>query len=189
MIDKLAGQGVLSVVAVGNGGDLTLVGGAPGSATSALTVADSVGDLDGPAGATDTLHSSSSRGTYGAVSTIKPDVAAPGTDIVSANNGSGSGSLTLTGTSMATPHVAGIAALVKQAHPTWSPAHVKADVMNTAVHEVTTEAGGAGIAVSARTGSDRVGWTQSSPPPTLCSPTTTAPRRRSAPPSALWTCR
>ena len=157
MIDKLASQGVLSVVAAGNAGDLTLVGGSPGSATSALTVADSVGDLVSPDSASDTLNSSSSRGTYGAVGTIKPDVAAPGTDIVSAGLASGNGSVTLTGTSMATPHVAGIAALVKQAHPTWTPAQMKADVMNTAVHDVTTEAGGGGFAYGPnRVGSGRV---------------------------------
>ena len=157
MIDKLASQGVLSVVAAGNAGDITLVGGSPGSATSALTVADSVGDVVSPDGAPDTLNSSSSRGTYGAVGTVKPDVAAPGTDIVSANKASGNGSVTLTGTSMATPLVAGIAALVKQTHPTWTPAQVKADVMDTAVHDVTTEADGGGFAYGPnRVGSGRV---------------------------------
>ena len=89
MIDKLASYGVLSVVAAGNAGDITLVGGSPGSAASALTVADSVGDT--PEDAADTLNSSSSRGTYGSIGTIKPDVAAPGTDIVSAGFGTGNG--------------------------------------------------------------------------------------------------
>ncbi len=155
MIDKLASYGVLSVVAAGNAGDITLVGGSPGSAVSALTVADSVGDT--PPDAADTLNSSSSRGTYGSIGTIKPDVAAPGTDIVSAGFGTGNAGVSMTGTSMATPHVAGIAALVKQAHPSWTAGEIKADVMNTAVHDLTTEAGGAGIAYGPnRVGSGRV---------------------------------
>jgi hypothetical protein len=50
--------------------------------------------------------------------------------------GSGSGVLVDSGTSMATPNVAGIAALVKVAHPTWSTEQLKADLMNTAGHDV-----------------------------------------------------
>ena len=158
MIDKLASYGVLSVVAAGNAGDITLVGGSPGNAMSALTVADSVGDLARPAdGAADTLNRTSSRGSYGSVGTVKPDVAAPGTDIVSAGMGTGNAAATLTGTSMSAPHVAGIAALVKQAHSTWTTAQVKSDVMNTAVHDVTTAAGGGGNVYGPnRVGSGRV---------------------------------
>ena len=155
MIDKLASYGVLSVVAAGNAGDITLVGGSPGSAVSALTVADSVGDT--PEDAADTLNGSSSRGTYGSIGTIKPDVAAPGTDILSAGFGTGNAGVSMTGTSMATPHVAGIAALVKEAHPSWTAGEIKADVMNTAVHDVTTQADGQGSAYGPnRVGSGRV---------------------------------
>jgi len=62
---------------------------------------------------------------------IKPDVIAPGVSIISANVGTGFGALSLSGTSMATPHVAGIAALIRAAHPTWRPADVKASLVNT----------------------------------------------------------
>ena len=65
-------------------------------------------------------------------SALKPDVAAPGVAIVSALVGSGNNGTTFGGTSMASPYTAGIAALVLQAHPSWSPALVKAAIVNTA---------------------------------------------------------
>ena len=51
---------------------------------------------------------------------LKPDVTAPGVSIFSTGNGSGNAAAVNSGTSMAAPHVAGVAALVKQAHPTWA---------------------------------------------------------------------
>ena len=63
---------------------------------------------------------------------LKPELAAPGVDIVSAASGSGDGVAWFSGTSMATPVVAGVAALVKQANPTWSPALIKSALINTA---------------------------------------------------------
>lgn len=86
----------------------------------------------------DTLNSSSSRGVHGSLGIVKPDVAAPGTGISSAGAGHGTTPVTMSGTSMATPHVAGITALVKQQHPDWTPAELKAAVMNTATHDVYT---------------------------------------------------
>ncbi|WP_344791318.1 S8 family peptidase [Gryllotalpicola daejeonensis] len=85
---------------------------------------------------TDTASSFTSRGTHGSVGVVKPDLAAPGDTIASAGMGSGSGVLVDSGTSMATPNVAGIAALVKVAHPTWTTEQLKADLMNTAGHDV-----------------------------------------------------
>ncbi len=84
----------------------------------------------------DTLSSFSSRGTHGAPGVVKPDVAAPGDTIASAGMGSGNGVLVISGTSMATPLTAGVAALVKKMHPTWTPEQLKAAVMNTATHDV-----------------------------------------------------
>ena len=74
---------------------------------------------------------SSSGPRYGD-SAIKPDVAAPGVNLLSSLNGSGWNGTTYSGTSMAAPMTAGTAALVRQAHPGWSPLKVKAAIVNTA---------------------------------------------------------
>jgi minor extracellular serine protease Vpr len=63
---------------------------------------------------------------------LKPDLAAPGVSIVSTGIGTGNGSLMFSGTSMSTPHVAGVAALVLQAHPGWQPDEVGTAIVNTA---------------------------------------------------------
>ncbi|WP_216209096.1 S8 family serine peptidase [Amycolatopsis aidingensis] len=82
----------------------------------------------------DTPSGFTSRGVRGP--SVKPDVAAPGDTITSALSGSGSGRTVLSGTSMAAPHTAGIAALIRQAHPDWSVEEVKAAVINTAGHDL-----------------------------------------------------
>lgn len=105
----------------------------------------------------DTLNSGSSRGVHGSLGIVKPDVAAPGTLISSAASGTGSGRVTYSGTSMSSPHVAGIAALVAQTHPDWSPQQVKAAVMNTATHDVYSGLGQTGpVYGPERVGSGRV---------------------------------
>jgi len=63
---------------------------------------------------------------------LKPGITAPGVSTVSTASGTGNGFEILSGTSMATPHVAGVAALVKQANPTWSAADLRAAVVETA---------------------------------------------------------
>ena len=62
----------------------------------------------------------------------KPDLAAPGVSIVSAGVGSGSGTETLSGTSMAAPHVAGVAALARQGRPDDSATTITEALVNTA---------------------------------------------------------
>ncbi|TVU37176.1 hypothetical protein EJB05_10477, partial [Eragrostis curvula] len=66
---------------------------------------------------------------------LKPDVLAPGLNILAAFPpqallGAGPFNL-LSGTSMSTPHVSGVAALIKSAHPDWSPAAIKSAIMTT----------------------------------------------------------
>ena len=85
--------------------------------------------------------------------TVKPDVVAPGVDVLSSGYGAGAfpgpfvGFGSASGTSMATPHVAGAAALLLQLHPAWTPAMVKSALMSTATEDVfattarTTRAG------------------------------------------------
>ncbi|MCP2260626.1 PA domain-containing protein [Streptoalloteichus tenebrarius] len=85
---------------------------------------------------TDTPSSFTSRGVHHKI--VKPDVSAPGDTIASALSGSGNGTLVISGTSMAAPHTSGIAALVRQAHPDWTPEEVKAAVMNTAGADLRT---------------------------------------------------
>ena len=63
---------------------------------------------------------------------LKPELAAPGVDIVSAASGLGDDAAWFSGTSMATPVVAGVAALVKQVNPKWTPALIKSALINTA---------------------------------------------------------
>lgn len=73
---------------------------------------------------------------------LKPDVVAPGFNILSAGYAAGEGVEihtgfgVVSGTSMAAPHVAGAAALLRQIQPGWSPAQIKSALMSTAVAEV-----------------------------------------------------
>ncbi|HZH58577.1 MAG TPA: S8 family serine peptidase [Metabacillus sp.] len=78
----------------------------------------------------DELADFSSRGPVTTTWAIKPDIVAPGVAIDSTIP---DGYLSLHGTSMAAPHVAGACALIKQAHPNWSPEQIKASLMNTAI--------------------------------------------------------
>jgi subtilisin family serine protease len=80
----------------------------------------------------DVLSDFSSRGPRSGDLALKPDVAAPGFSIASASAGTGTEVIILSGTSMATPHVAGTIALLRQVHPGWTVEQLKAAVMNTA---------------------------------------------------------
>ncbi|MFN8531132.1 MAG: S8 family serine peptidase [Anaerolineae bacterium] len=92
----------------------------------------------------DTLAGFSSRGpsiidqTTGET-ILKPDITAPGMAIVSTDVGTGNEAISESGTSMASPHVTGVAALMRQVHPTWSVSEIKALMMNTANHDLWTD--------------------------------------------------
>ncbi len=81
----------------------------------------------------DSMNESSSRGPVWPTARLKPDLAAPGSSIESVRAGSGNLAAPMTGTSMASPHVAGAAALVRQARPQWPGRDIKSALMNTAV--------------------------------------------------------
>jgi subtilisin family serine protease len=86
----------------------------------------------------DSLSGFSSEGPARLTSALKPDVTAPGDSITSANAGTGDGSLTIGGTSMAAPHISGVAALLVALHPNWPPDKIKAAIMNHATQALTT---------------------------------------------------
>ena len=74
----------------------------------------------------------SSGGPRTGDSGLKPSVVAPGVSIVSTGVGTGNGPATISGTSMAAPHVSGVAALTVQAHRGWSAGDIASTIVNTA---------------------------------------------------------
>lgn len=94
------------------------------------------------------MASFSSRGPNGgSLDILKPDVTAPGVNILAATTPTpflgapGQSTGPLSGTSMSSPHVAGIAALLKEAQPSWTPAMIKSALMTTAYTDVLKEDG------------------------------------------------
>jgi subtilisin family serine protease len=129
--DLSASSHALFVIAAGNEGPSDSTVGTPGSAASALTVAA----VDGH----DKVADFSSRGPT-ADGALKPDIAAPGVDIVAARAAHGSegeevapGYVKMSGTSMATPHVAGAAAILAEEHPDWTGERIKAALTASAL--------------------------------------------------------
>ncbi|GAA4935413.1 hypothetical protein GCM10023334_043960 [Nonomuraea thailandensis] len=127
-VDELTEEsGTLFVIAAGNTGQDESIN-SPGVARAALTVAATDN--------ADRLASFSSRGPiWYADRTLKPDIAAPGVDITAARASQspwlGDLYTDASGTSMATPHVAGAAAILAQQHPDWKPDRLKAALMST----------------------------------------------------------
>ncbi|CAI5979079.1 unnamed protein product [Closterium sp. NIES-64] len=125
-------------------------------------------------------------GTGGGLATdsiLKPDIVGPGVDLYAAAPGTRvgdkGGSAQLSGTSMATPHLAGIAALVMQKYPSWSPAQVMSAIMTTAT---TKDVNGAAIS-SAASGQAATPWDMGNGhvfPPKVLDPGLTYDARKSA---------
>ncbi|WP_433364675.1 S8 family serine peptidase [Actinoplanes sp. CA-142083] len=132
-VNRLTEQtGALFVVAAGNTGSEASIS-APGAADAALTVAAVDSD--------DQLAYFSSMGPRIGDYALKPDIAAPGVDILAAKAGGTADSgwyQTLSGTSMATPHVAGAAALLAEQHPQWRAAQLKDALMSSSRQLSTT---------------------------------------------------
>jgi serine protease AprX len=121
-------QGLVVVVAAGNNGPKTYTVGSPGAAEKVITVG-SVADV-GQKGFF--LNSWSSRGPT-ADGRIKPDVCAPGYLIMAAKAGTTNGYVEYSGTSMATPFVAGTVALMLDANPSLTPAQIKSIISTTSI--------------------------------------------------------
>lgn len=121
-------------VLVSQGDGATLRAALGGGVTASIRLANLAG----------TVAASSSRGPRGGDLVLKPEVAAPGVAITSADARSGNQGATFSGTSMATPHVAGVVALLRQRRPGWSASELKAAVMNTARPVLTVPAEASG---------------------------------------------
>jgi subtilisin family serine protease len=136
-VENSVSLGVTFCIAAGNDG---YVGagtiGSPGISPSAITV--------GAVDKENIIANFSSIGPADFTLIPKPDILAPGVEIYSTVPGGQYE--TMSGTSMATPHITGVCALLKRLHPKWSPADIKAAIMMRAKDiDLETVAEGAGI--------------------------------------------
>ena len=124
-IDNAAKAGVVPAIAAGNDFDPFGVGSidSPGSAPRAITAAAATKDS--------VIAGFSSSGPTPVSLRMKPDVSAPGVSILSSVPRSDGTWASWAGTSMASPHVAGAAALLHQRHPSWTVAQVKSALVQT----------------------------------------------------------
>lgn len=163
-VDKASDTGIVVVISAGNSGPNPSTIGSPGTARKAITV--------GAVDKSSIIANYSSRGPviYNGETISKPDIVAPGTYICSSkwlgfsNNNLcyDDKHITMSGTSMAAPHVAGIAALVKQMQPKWSAKEIKQQITSTARslnYDVNTQGTGLIDALAA------ISFPTSCPPP------------------------
>ena len=165
-LNAAADAGVVSAVSAGNDfaelgfGSIT----SPGNAAKAISVAASSGGHGSPD--VDNIADFSSAGPTPYSLTFKPDVTAPGRSVASA--APGGGFVESSGTSMSAPHVAGGAALLRQRHPTWTPAQIKSALVLTGdpVHN-----GGTAEINPLREGGGRIDLVRADQPLVFASPT------------------
>jgi subtilisin family serine protease len=166
-LNGAAQAGVVPVVAAGNEfedfgrGSIS----SPGTATQAITVAATTGGASTQT--PDIVASFSSSGPTPTSLQMKPDVSAPGVAVLSAVPRSQGLWAGFSGTSMASPHVAGGAALLLERHPQWTPAQVKSALESTAV---PARSGGV-EAPSIRQGGGRIDLLRANDPLILTAPT------------------
>lgn len=121
-VDNAVNAGVIFCISAGNSYNYRTIG-SPGTAREAITV--------GATDKSDQIANYSSRGPNTDIASIKPEIVAPGSAIKSTIS---SGQYqSLNGTSMASPHIAGVCALLKALHPTWTPRQMKSALMTTAL--------------------------------------------------------
>ncbi len=133
-VDNAVEAGVIAAIAAGNNGPNERTINSPGTSRKAITV--------GAVDKNDNIPYFSSRGPVKWINghMVKPDVVAPGVSICAAQYNSAwneskcldDNHVAISGTSMATPHVAGAAALLKQKNPGWTPGEIKTALRNTA---------------------------------------------------------
>ena len=142
-LDDAVDAGIVVIQAAGNHGPDPQTIDSPGNAFNVITVG-AINDQNTQDISDDILAGFSSRGPTGDGRT-KPDVVAPGVRIISCRAAGtdirvqgwdtyiDDNYVECTGTSMAAPHVAGVAALILQAHPTWTPQMVKNAIKESAI--------------------------------------------------------
>jgi serine protease AprX len=127
-VNAAVDAGLVAVVAAGNGGSNTI--GPPAAADKALVVGalddhNTVNRTDDNVWGSSNVGPRLDDGDSDPMDELKPDVLAPGVNIMSAKSDTTSSYIQFSGTSMATPHVAGVVALMLEANPDLTPQEVK----------------------------------------------------------------
>ncbi len=122
-VDNAVRAGIVVVVAVGESVNTFYSAGSPASAQQAIAV----GASDGAG-----VAAFSARGPQRGNGALKPDLVAPGVNLSSAALATGFEPSVRTGVAEAAPQVAGAAALLRELHATWTPAQIKAALVNSA---------------------------------------------------------
>jgi len=145
-VDNAVRAGVVVVVAAGDSINTFYSINSPASAQLAIAV--------GAAGNGQPISANSARGPLRGNSILKPDIIAPGVDVRSAALASGVDAQLMSGTAIAAPQVAGAAALLRELHATWTPAQIKAALINSATPTAAPPSfAGAGLLNAASVGS------------------------------------